>query len=160
MEKSIETKTENSDTRKRHGFTSFCLIFGLVVFAIIGVASFFASGATKIGYDKQSEAQLMATVAVFNGIVCIGYTIGFVLLLCWKKIGFWIIAGLSIISILIIVILAVMIPNAGSTGSIMSSGLSGIAFRLIIVAIIWGVLHIRKNGKNTWEQLKPISKFG
>jgi len=152
----VETKTEsnvNSIVRKRHGFTSFWLIFGMITSAISGVIQF-------IGVGMMPD--FIRELTVLSGIVLIAGTICYVLLLRWKKIGFWIIVGLSIISILI---LPIMIPKLATitgaiTGTTGSNILSGIAYRLITVAIIWGVLHIRKNGKNTWEQLIPISKYG
>jgi len=38
--------------------------------------------------------------------------------------------------------------------------LSTVAFTIVSIAIMWGVLRIRKNGKTAWEQLIPSSKFG
>jgi hypothetical protein len=191
MERSIETRTEdggNSNVRKRHGFTTFCLMFGLVLFAIMGVFSFSAGAAVKVSYNTKfkefqnvnekdlilheeeyggndleeyqevKNAKFTIALSVFNGIVSLAFIIGFVLLLRWKKIGFWIIVGLSIISILI---LPVIIPKLAFTGSMTKSDIfSGIVTRVITVAIIWGVLQIRKNGKNTWKQLESISKYG
>jgi hypothetical protein len=65
---------------------------------------------------------------------------GLVLLLRWKKIGF----------LLIVISYIIGLVFGGIFGMIVGSFFGGI----IGVAIIYGVLHLRKNSKTAWEQLK------
>jgi hypothetical protein len=57
-----------------------------------------------------------------------------------KKIGFWMLCGVSVIAFVLNIVLIGFKP-------LNLIGLLGIP-------IMWGVLHIRKDGKSVWEQLK------
>jgi hypothetical protein len=66
--------------------------------------------------------------------------VGYILLLLWKKIGFRVLIGVSIISLPFDIALGM---NIGQ-----------ILWSIVGILILWGILHIRKNGKTTWEQLE------
>jgi hypothetical protein len=66
--------------------------------------------------------------------------IGLVLLLRWKKIGFWIITVVSGVSLMI---------NLTSGGSVLQT-----MGAIIGIVIYWGVLQLKKNEKTAWEQLE------
>jgi hypothetical protein len=132
--KSTMENTVNTIDRKRHGFTSFWLIFSLIAYFIVGTIYLF-SPALIIQYYNVSSGLIM-----IYGIVSIAGIVGNILLLCWKKIGFWVFIGVSIVSLLLNMAIGM---NIGQ-----------ILWGLIGIAIMRGVLHIRKNGKTTWEQLE------
>jgi hypothetical protein len=131
--KSTSEDSVNFIEHKRHGFTSFWLIFSLISF-VIGGSIYLFSPALITQYYKVSSNLIM-----LYGIVSILGVVGNILLLCWKKIGFWVFIGISIVSLLLNILIGM---NIGQ-----------ILFGLIGIAVMWGVLHIRKNGKTTWEQL-------
>jgi hypothetical protein len=66
--------------------------------------------------------------------------IGLVLLLRWKKIGFWIITVVSGVSLMInLTIGGIVLQTIGA---------------IIGIVIYWGVLQLKKNEKTAWEQLE------
>ena len=153
----IEVKTEAGiilTDRKRHGFTTFWLILSIIIPIISGITSFVSVGILPGEFDSVKE------LTVFSGIVTISIAIGCIFLLRWKKIGFWLYAGISIIPIFSSVAMAQKMMEIVGEQAPWWNRLSTIAWSIISIAIMWGVLHIRKNGKTTWEQLVPISKLG
>ena len=130
---STSMDTANTTDRKRHGFTSFWLIFSLITNAIVGATYLFFPG--TIIQTLNTSGNLIMIL----GIISIIGIIGNVLLLCWKKIGFWIAVGISIVSLVVNFVIGL---NIGQ-----------ILFGLVGIVVLWGVLHIRKNGKTAWEQL-------
>jgi hypothetical protein len=131
---STVVNTVNTIDRKRHGFTSFWLIFSLISFVISGSIYLFTPQLMTQYYNVSSGLLML------YGIISMAGIIGNILLLCWKKIGFWIFIGISVVSLLLNMVIGLNIVQS--------------LFGLIGIAIMWGVLHIRKNGKTTWEQLE------
>jgi len=124
--------------RVRHGFTSFWLILGVVTSSIAGlvylILSCLPDAVAAMGM-YMSPMVLMATgAAMIAEVVCL------VLLLKWKKIGFWMLLG--VVGIVLIINLA----EGGNVAQIM--------FAILGTGAFWGVLQIPKNGKTTWEQLE------
>jgi hypothetical protein len=124
----------NLSERKRHGFTSFWLIFLIVGYLIGGSIYLFAPQVITQYWNASNGLIMLYGIATIAGII------GIVLLLCWKKIGFWIIIGLSIVSIFLNVAIGM---NIGQN-----------LWGVVGVVVLFGVLHIRKNGKTTWSQLE------
>ena len=134
---SINAMTEvnaNFSKRKRHGFTSFWIILSLIGFIIIGAVYLFSPQLIAQNLNVSNN------MIMVYGIVSMVGVLGNILLLCWKKIGFWIFIGISAISLILNLVIGLNIGQA--------------LFGLIGIAIMWGVLKIRKNGKTTWEQLE------
>ena len=142
--------TAETPERIRHGFTGFWLIIGIIAMTVSVIFYLFLEEIHhKISYqspinDLINEMLKKADYPFYRiaGIVDIVGMIGYILLIRWKKIGFWILCGVTITMLIINIILEVSAFD-------LLSGLSGLP-------ILWGILHIRKNGKNTWEQLEEI----
>jgi predicted nucleic acid-binding Zn ribbon protein len=115
--------------RKRHGFTTFWLIFSIVL-NILLFPSFY-SDSLFIDYTEGAILLLDVTCAI-DIVSCI-------LLLCWKKIGF----AISIITTSLVAI----------SDIISGHGIGYILLNASMLVILYGILQIRKNGKSTWEQL-------
>jgi hypothetical protein len=126
--------SDNNYKKERPIFTTFWLIFLLIVRIIFGVLFLF------------SIQILVKDSYISNGVIIIylaGAILGVatnILLLLWKKIGFWIFISNSI---------AFSILDSIVIGASLGRTLSG----LLGILIMWSVLQIRKNGKTTWEQL-------
>jgi hypothetical protein len=133
--KSAVEITANISERRRHGFTSFWLILGLIGCFIVGSIYLFSPNLIGQYYVNASKGLIM-----LFGIISMANIICYILLLCWKRIGFWIFIGTSIVSL----------PLNMAIGLNIGQTLSG----LIGLVILWGILHIRKNGKTAWEQLE------
>ncbi|MDR3258149.1 MAG: zinc ribbon domain-containing protein [Fusobacteriaceae bacterium] len=125
--------SENNNKKKRHGFTTFWLIVTLVS-QIFSVATYLYSFRMLANFfNTSSNFFVLYIVAAIIGAV------GTVLLLTWKKAGFWIFVGISIVNLILNLIIGISIGK--------------ILIGLIGVPIMWAVLQIRKNEKTTWEQL-------
>jgi RNA polymerase subunit RPABC4/transcription elongation factor Spt4 len=124
----------NIANRMRHGFTSFWLIFGIIICSITGLFYLLLPNLL----DELNIYMSPGLIAI-TGIATIVQVVGLIFLLKWKKIGFWIIIGVSAISLIISLV------NGGNALQIIGA--------IIGIAIYWGVLQIKKNGKTTWEQL-------
>jgi len=115
---------KNNSERSRHGFATFWFIFYPLSFSITW--GVFTILIKDLLY-------VFVIVSVVSVVACS-------LLLSWKKIGVWIIVGLAII------LLIININN--------EMGIWFIIIGLIGIAIMLGVLFLRKNGKTIWEQLE------
>jgi len=137
--KSITVDYKNSSERKRHGFTSFWLIFGMIL-NIIGCVFFLLLGivvmvSPEVKQELTNISRLDILYVFLYVIIGFIYIISYILLLRWKKIGFWIYIGCTVFIILLNMQNGVRIT---------------LLPYLINIAILWGVLHIRKNGYSTW----------
>lgn len=127
----VSTKSTN---RVRHGFTSFWLITGIVTCAITGIIYLVAQ---EMIYN--STGMSYGQIQILGGVM-IAEVIGCVLLLYWKKVGFWLIVGVCIINLVVSFTSGVNIIQ--------------IIFALIGIISFWAILQIPKNGKTTWQQLE------
>ncbi|GHU17013.1 hypothetical protein FACS1894163_07400 [Spirochaetia bacterium] len=108
----------------RHGFTAFWLWLCLILNLIGGII-------------------LLATEYFTPGAMAIASAFAIILILCWKKIGFW---GLVVVQI--VMLLTTVEGGRDQLGTAIGSV-------VISVAIMFGVLHLRNAyGVNTWEQLE------
>jgi len=119
---------------ERHGFVTFWLVLLIVSNAIYGGIYFFSPNTAGI------------TAYIYLGVLSMAAVAASVLLLCWKKIGFWLFLGIQIICV----------PLVISIGVNRVQGVIG----FLSVIILWRVLHINKNGYSTWDYLtnKNINK--
>jgi hypothetical protein len=138
-----ETVVKKIPSRQRPVFTSFWLIFSAIMNFVSGMMCLMSPQivATTSGAFEDFIPKDAAYIYVLIGIFSIVGIFGNILMLLWKKIGFWV----------YIVIYVVLFPfqlifiSGGNITSMMPYGM----IHLVTV----GVLYIRKNGKNTWSQL-------
>jgi hypothetical protein len=110
----------------RHGYLTTWLI--LLVIVNVGLAIYAMSS-----YEVEAIAKVLSAV---NAVVVI---LSVVLLWDWKKVGFWIFTGLTVVSVI-----------AG-----LITGESVDAFREFIpLIILWGILRRKKGDKSGWENMK------
>ena len=150
----------------RHGFISFCLWFTIiccVITAIIAIAAL-ADGqeleSRAAALAENSQGEISYDTALNHGIAAMVVVIILVfvniissfLLLKRKKIGFKlaIYAGLTYL-IYDIVHSLIMGVDIKPTLFVLSFYVIGF---VIAIAILYGILHIRKNGVSYWSQLK------
>jgi RNA polymerase subunit RPABC4/transcription elongation factor Spt4 len=131
--------TVSTINRVRHGFTSFWLILGIVSCSLSGLMYIFL-----YAYNSYTgNLSFWNSYYILLGSAMILELISLVLLLNWKKIGFWLLIGdVAIISILSI-----------TTAMANSNPVVQIIIAVIGTVSFWAVLQIPKNGKSTWEQL-------
>jgi hypothetical protein len=143
LSRPIQSGQANTIARKRHAFTTFWLIFSIIVSCFFGInfLPFFYEG-----YDM-SMTGILSLCFVVQLIACC-------LLLAWKKIGFWLYTLVPGVLLLVTIILELL--NGRDVNVVMYMLIPFFVVQGIFAAIMWGVLHLRKNGKTAWEQLEEI----
>ena len=132
---------ENSDgnanvSGQRHGCVTAWLIFMIIINSLIAVIYLFASSFIS----NNSPIHISRTMIILLGVFCVINVAFAVMLLQWKKIAFWGFAGTGVVALIINL----------SIGMGIGQSLGG----LIGVAILYGVLQIKKNGVTTWKNLE------
>ena len=126
----------NIQTKKRHIVASIWIWLMIILYG----SSFFR----HIGED----APWAALFSMMRGFL-------YIMLLFWNKWAFW---GIILFPLINFLIKFVKIPIE-DTAIFQGSAFSYILVQVFFALILFGVLKIKsKNGKDTWEQLKPIFK--
>ncbi len=124
-----------SSGKQRHGCITAWFVVALIINLLGAIMYLFAKEIVTKGLPKFSN-----TMVVLFGIICAANVIFIVMLFQWKKIGFWGLAGTNIA--------AVMIYMCADSGVVYSlSGLAGIA-------VLYGILQIKKNNVRMWDHLE------
>ena len=133
----MENLNESVNTSKqRHGCVTAWLIFMIIANSAIAFLYLFASSfITETLPGNVSETMIMLL-----GIVSIANIIFAVMLFKWKKIGFWGFTGTSIIALIINL-------NIGL-------GIGQSLLGLISIAILFGILQIKRDGVSAWKNLE------
>lgn len=126
---------ENSNAKERHGCVTAWLIFMIVVNSIVALLYLLGSGMIAENLPGVSGATIL-----ISGLLSIANVVFAVLLLQWKKIGFFGFAGISVVALALNV----------SSGMSVGQSLLG----LVGVAILYGILQIKQNDKSAWENLE------
>jgi RNA polymerase subunit RPABC4/transcription elongation factor Spt4 len=119
---------------ERHGFTTFWLVLILILNVIGGSIYIFSPQIIFYQYPKATSG-ILFLLSILNILAIVAA----ILLLCWKKFGFWLFLGIMIVNV----------PLCISVGMSLIQSIWG----LISIASLWGILHIRKNGISTWDYL-------
>lgn len=159
--------------RQRNGFVTFWLWLGLICSVISGIYSgitvstnirslaynvmlFAAAGIdySNAAAKLQNASTMLVIINIVSVICCI---IGYVMLLKWRKAGFWVLIGSSIVLCCFNLYAMGLISEAYSeiglhsdptTITIIQVGGSFIGW-----IILWAILQIKKNGISCWSQL-------
>ena len=133
----METNTKNSNvTKQRHGCVTAWLILMIIANSAIAILYLFAS--EKI--TKNLPRDVSTSMIILLGIIGIGNVIFSVLLLQWKKLGFW---GFIITSIGALVI-----------NMTIGMGIGQSLFGLVGIGILYGILKIKKDNVTGCENLE------
>jgi len=135
---SITNSGRNNSTsveKQRHGCVTAWLVLVVVVNSFAAIIYFFASELIAWVMPNVSK-----TMNVLSGILCVAYVIFAVMLFQWKKIGF---LGL-IVSCIVASIINIYI-GFGVVESVLGLG---------SIAILYGILQIKKDNVTTWENLE------
>lgn len=127
---------ENLNNQKqRHGCVTAWLIFMIIVNSLTGISYLFGGEAIAQNFPNGTSNTTLTLLAILG----IGNAIFSILLLRWMKIGFW---GFLVTSI------AALIINLSIGLGVLQS-----IFGLAGVAILYGVLQIKKNNVPAWDNL-------
>ena len=132
----METTNEtNGNLKKRHGCVTAWLIIIIIANSIIAAGYTFGSEFIAQNYPGGISNVALVLLAVFG----IANIVSAIMLLKWKKIGFWGFVA-SCIGILAVNL---------SIGISVSQSIWG----LIGIAILYGVLQIKKDNVSAWTNL-------
>ena len=121
--------------KERHGCVTAWLIFIIVANSITAVLYLFAGDLVSNNIPGGISTSMM----VLLGILGVANIVFAILLLSWNKIGFW---GFLFVSIIALVINL----NIGL-------GIGQSLFGLVGIAILFGVLQIKKDDVSAWDNL-------
>jgi len=122
--------------KERHGCVTAWLVFMIVANSITAVLYLFASDLISEGLPNGISNSIILLLGVL-GIVNIIFAI---LLLSWKKIGFWGFLFVSIVGLCINLSLGL--------------GLGQSLLGLVGIAILFGILQIKKDDVSAWDNLE------
>lgn len=137
-EKHMETIDEitNTNTEKqRHGCITAWLILMIIANSATAIIYLFASDIVTDNLPGNVSTMLIVSLGII-GVANVAFS---VLLLQWKKLGFW---GFSITSVLVLGINISIGLDVGQS-----------VFGLIGVGILYGILQIKKDNVTAWENL-------
>lgn len=125
----------------------FCTIYLIAIskYAIYGFAT--EENAQKFFYFQHDMVDLFINGVLAMGILYVINAIGTFLVLKWKKLGYWMVLGSSVIAFVIDVIL---LYNGGKT----SDGLVFCIASILSPILLWAVLQFKSESQTCWNLLK------
>ena len=133
----METDVINEQVKQRHKFVTFW-IWLMIVFNVIFATVCAMSG---IGSD-------IGVLSVILVLLPPALTIaGCVFMLCWKKIGFWLVVAGALLSLILgLSYIAIIVYDP--------SMVEYVICRIIAVFILLAIIQIKKDGVSFWKNLK------
>ena len=144
--------------RQRHSASTASLVILMILFATVSAYLIYASNDAICSFATKENAQVFfyirhGMVDLFiNGVLVMGIlyainAIGTFLIIKWKKLGYWIVLGASILALLIDVVL---LYSGGNT-------LHGLAFcisSILSPIILWAILQFKSESRSCWKLLR------
>lgn len=125
-----------NSSKQRHGFVTAWLVLMIIANSMTAINNLFASLMITDNFPSNVPTQMI----IILGIIGIANIVFSVLLFKWKKLGFW----------------GFIITSIGSLIINLSTGLDIVQsfFGMVGIALIYGVLQIKKDGISAWENLE------
>lgn len=145
------------EEKQRHGFVTFWLVL-MIVSNIAGaitqiVVSQFAiwqyatdEKAELFFYIKHGMVDYYTFAVYFMAVLAVINVVAAILLLIWKKLGYWLFVGSASACFVIMVSFAIL-------GGVTSAVLSSLIGAVLGPIVLWAILQIRKKGISCWKQL-------
>lgn len=144
--------------KQRHGFVTFWLILMIIANIAGAIMQILSANYAIWQYATEEKAQLFFyvehgkvdyyTYAVyFMVILSVVNVVGAILLLNWKKVGYWLFVGSASACLAIMISFAVF---GGVTTTVLSSMLGAV----LAPVVLWAILQIKKDGVSCWKQLE------
>lgn len=130
---------------KRHGFISFWLWLCAVTNGIMSIFYLWHLFSSKGLWSGTPEPTWFRLSWLFSSLINL---LGFVLLLEWRKTGFYVILGVQLIGLAIALFASVFANVVNTVPSIIST-IAGIA-------ILYGILHLRHEGLTYWDAMDKV----
>ena len=143
--------------KQRHGFVTFWLWLMLLSNLAVAIYMIAERDLAIWIYATEEKAHLMFygiingvdlfcnSMIVLAGLGVVNF-IAAILLLKWKKAGFWVCIAASAINLIVMIILA-------SIGGLSSAVISSIIGAIAGPLVLYGILQLKKNDVSCWKQL-------
>lgn len=152
------TSNETLIEKQRHWFVTFWLILLLVSNVVTAIMQIVWANYSIWQYATEENAELFFYVrhdmvdyytyaAYFMVALSVISVVGTILLLNWRKLGYWLFLGSAAACLAIMVSFAVI-------GGLSVTVLSSILGAVLGPIVLWAILQIRKNGFSCWKQLE------
>lgn len=156
------TTTSSNSTmsveKERHGFVTFWLwlmiignFIGVIMQAMSANYAIWAyateENATIFFYFKHGMVDYYIYASYFMIVLSLVNIAGAIVLLKWKKLGYWLFVGSAITCMAIMVSFAIIGGFTTAVGSSMAGAIVG-------PVILWAILQIKKNGVSCWKLLE------
>lgn len=143
---------------QRHSASTASLVILMILYAAISVYLIYISKYAIWGFATEDNAQKFFyfqhdMVDLFiNGVLAMGIlyafnAIGTFLIIKWKKLGYWIVLGASVVVLLIDVIL---LYKGGKT----SDGIAFCVASILSPIILWAILQFKSESQSCWKLLR------
>lgn len=154
---------------ERNGFVTFWIWFMIIVNIGMVIYQFFANSVVDPWILRNLESagltdlvgKLQDIVALSNWatvIISVGAVVGLFMLLSWKRMGFWVVFAMAILTMIATLVVHYMLTDAFD-GYLLFGGIDdGITAMMIFqplipVVILFAVLQIKKYGRSCWSDL-------
>lgn len=121
--------------KQRHGCITAWLAFMIVINSLVAIMYLFAKGLIASNLATYSTTMIMLL-----GVVSVANVVFAVMLWQWKKIGFWGFVVSSIVALILNLIIGL--------------GIGQSLFGLVGIAVLYGVLQIKKDNVSAWDYLE------
>jgi ribosomal protein L40E len=140
-------RTDIVEGKKRHGFVSFYLVFGVVGLVWwLGMISYLSIFSREwINYYSPyllpyyEYYNFNSFFLGLNALISLVSGVGYILILNWKKIGFWICVGASAV---------------GAISTAISQNIIAAICGCFGIVIVWAILQLKKDGVSAWSNLE------
>lgn len=144
--------------RQRHSASTASLVILMILFATMSAYLIYASNYAIWAFATKENAQVFFYIRhdmvdlFINGVLAMAIlyainAIGTFLVIKWKKLGYWIVLGASVVALLID---AVLLYSGGNT----RHGLAFCIASILTPIILWGVLQFKTESQSCWELLR------
>lgn len=144
--------------KQRHSASTALLVIHMILFAIISVYLIYISkyaiwgfateeNAKKFFYFQHDMVDLFINAVLAMGILYAINAIGTFLIIKWKKLGYWMVLGASVLALIIDIFL---LYNGGNT----TDGLVFCISSIVSPFILWSVLQFKSESQSCWNSFK------
>ena len=127
---------EEMESKQRHGCLTAWLVLSIVLNSLLAIVYLFAGDIINKNLPHGISTPMLISLALL-GTANVVFA---VLLLQWKKLGFWGFIGTSILALIINLNIGLAVGQS--------------LFGLVGIAILYGVLQIKNNDVSGWDNLQ------
>lgn len=130
---------------KRNGFISFWLWLCTIANSVMAIIYFLLLFSSRGLFSSTPEPLWLRFTWLISTIVIL---VGFIMLLSWRKTGFYVLLASQVIGMVILLIETELFDSATTLTTIVST--------IIGVLILYGVLQLKSDGVSYWDAMGNV----